>query len=81
MAILSKAGSPPVGLGLIRPLAWHSGPYSLGLVGLSCDGLTVPQHQISGLAGGWGKKQAALMSCKLQVHPIFSMCFPQALNS
>lgn len=68
MAVLCKAGSPPVGLRLIRPLAWHSGPYSLDMVGLSCD---VVSLYLNIRSQGWqegGGKGRLLYSCKLQVH-------------
>lgn len=82
MAILSKAGSPHVGLVLIRPLAWHSGPCSLGLIQLSHNGLLVPQHQISGSGGGLGENAGCFTECpaSFKSTPVFSRAFPKHLR-
>ena len=82
MAILSKAGSPHVGLVLIRPLAWHSGPCSLGLIQLSHNGLLVPQHQISGSGGGLGENVGCFTECPASFKSTRLLtCFPQALEA
>lgn len=82
MAILSKAGSPHVGLVLRWRLAWHSGPCSLGLIQLSHDGLLAPQHQISGSGGGLGEEAGCFTECpaSFKSTPVFSRAFPKHLR-
>lgn len=79
MAILSKAGSPHVGMVLRWRLAWHSGPCSLGLIQLSHDGLLAPRHQISGSGGGLGEKAGCFTECPASFKSTRLLtCFPQA---